>query len=39
MNLDLATVDNDVAFNERQMNIQSFGVAGESSCQISCGDA
>jgi hypothetical protein len=39
VNLDLASVDDDVAFNERQMNIQSFGIAGERSCQIGCGDA
>lgn len=39
MNLNLAPVDDDVAFNERQMNIQSFRIAGECSCQIVCGDA
>jgi hypothetical protein len=39
VNLDPTPVDDDVAFNERQMNIQSFGIAGERSCQIVCGDA
>jgi hypothetical protein len=31
MDLDPASVDDDVALNERQMNIQGFGVAGERS--------
>jgi hypothetical protein len=39
VDLDLASVDDEVAFNERQMDIQSFGVAGECSCEIGCGDA
>ncbi|BAL06685.1 hypothetical protein BJA01nite_40520 [Bradyrhizobium japonicum] len=39
VNFDLVSVDDDISVNERQMNIQSFGVAGEHSCQIGCGDA
>lgn len=39
VNFDLASVDDDVSFNERQMNVQSFGIAGKRSCQIVCCDA
>ncbi len=39
VNLDLASVDDDVTFNKRKMNIQNFGIAGERSCQIGFGDA
>jgi hypothetical protein len=39
VNLDLAPVDDDVALNERQMDIQSFGIAGECSGQIGRSDA
>jgi hypothetical protein len=39
VNLDLASVDDDVAFNERQVNIQNLGVAGERGGQVGRGDA
>jgi hypothetical protein len=35
----LATVDYDAPFDKRQMDVQSFGIASERSCQIGCGDA
>jgi len=39
VHFDLASLDDNVAFNKRQMNIQNFGISGERSCQIGCGDA
>ena len=39
MNLDTASVDDNITLDERQVNIQNFGIAGERSCQIRCGNA
>jgi hypothetical protein len=39
VNLDLASVDDDVSFNKRQMDIQNFRIAGECGGKIGYGDA